>query len=75
MCVHLEPLVELYDEDSLFDYPAIRYHRKRGYLDGYLTALRKLEREGRAEILDTRRLQFGSFFQEGYSLVMWKPLG
>jgi len=73
ICINWEPLVELYDQSDLLDYLAIRYHRKRGYLEGYLTRLRELECEGKAEILKTQRICFGSVYQEGFSLVVWRP--
>jgi len=31
-----------------------------------------LEGEGKIEILEIRRLFFGSLFHEGYSLIVWK---
>ena len=74
LIMHLEPLVELYRPDSLFDALAIRYHDKRGYLRGLLPAVRRLQDEGRAEILAERRLGFGSAFHEGYSLLVWRPV-
>jgi SAM-dependent methyltransferase len=75
ICLHLEPLIELYDKDDLFDHLAFQYHRKRGYLNGFLTSLRNLETEGKISILDVRRLFFGSMFHEGYSIVIWRPTG
>jgi hypothetical protein len=75
ICLHLEPLIELYDKDDLFDHLAFQYHRKRGYLNGFLTSLRNLEAEGKLSILDVRRLFFGSMFHEGYSIVIWRPTG
>lgn len=75
LCVHLEPLVELYDKENLFDHLALQYHQKRGYLNGFLTSLRNLETEKKISILDVRRLFFGSMFHEGYSIVIWRPTG
>jgi hypothetical protein len=69
---HIEPILELYEPDRLFDTLAVKYHEKRNYLKGYLTALKKLESENKIEILEIRRLFFGSLFHEGYSLVVWK---
>jgi SAM-dependent methyltransferase len=74
VCVNMEPLLELYEDDNLVDYLAMRYHRKRGYLDGFLTSLRKLAAAGRIEILDVRRFFFGSIYHEAYSYVAWRPL-
>ncbi len=74
LCVHSEPLVELYDENNLVDYLAVRYHIRRNYLNNYLTRLRELEREGAVKILKIHRVPFGSLYHEGYSLLIWKPL-
>ncbi len=73
VCVHMEPLVELYDPDNLVDDLAIRYHRLRGYLEGFLPRLRDLEREGRLVIRECRRVFFGNLYHEGYSFVVWTP--
>jgi len=73
LCIHAEPLVELYDQENLLDYLAVKYHRKRGYLDNYLTELRGLEKKGAIEIKAVKRIHFGSTFHEGYSLVIWAP--
>ena len=72
--VNSEPFAELYDEGNLLDSLALRYHRKRGYLEVYLTRLRELEAEGKIEILGTKRVSAGSLFHEGYSLVVWRPI-
>jgi SAM-dependent methyltransferase len=73
LCLNMEPLCELYDPDNLVDYMAYRYHKQRGYLDGYLTRLRQLEAEGRIEILKTQRVTFGNLYHEGYSFIAWRP--
>jgi hypothetical protein len=74
LCVHIEPLVELYDETNLFDWLAAQYHRKRNYLTGWLPAIQELERQGKAEVLRTHRWGFGNRFHEAYSLLVWRPL-
>lgn len=73
ICVHMEPLLELYDENCLIDHLAVRYHCKRGYLTGFLAYLRELADAGRIRIIDTRRMYFGSLYHEGYSFVVWQP--
>jgi hypothetical protein len=74
ICLHIEPILELYADDSLFDEVARRYHRHRNYLRGFLPRLRALEAAGRIELLAVHRTGFGSFHHEGYSLVVWRPL-
>ena len=47
LCVNVECLCELYDDNALVDYLAIKYHKKRNYLDGYLTRLQQLQADGK----------------------------
>lgn len=74
LCINSEPFIELYNENNLLDYLAVKYHRKRSYLNGYLTDLKKLEKDKKIEILKIQRVPFGSIFHEGYSFVVWKVL-
>ena len=74
LCVHVEPTVELYDENNLIDYLGIKFYKKRGYTQGFLPRLQELEKEGKIQLLKIRRLYFGSLFLEGYNLIMWRPL-
>lgn len=74
VCVHLEPIDELLDEDRLLDRLSVICAHKRNYLRGFLPRLRELERQGRLTILRQQRTWTGSFFIEGHSLVVWKPL-
>jgi hypothetical protein len=74
LCLHLEPLLELYDAQQPLDALASRYHRKRRYLEGFLPAIEALAAEGRAEILARRRTSFGGLYHESYSILAWQPL-
>jgi len=74
LCLHIEPILELYDESTLFDFLAAKYHRRRNYLHGWLSRLRELAAAGRSEIMDERRLSFGDRYHEAYSVVAWRPL-
>lgn len=71
--IHVDSLIELYDEHNLPDYLAIIFDRQRNYLDGYLTHLRELEQAGKIEIIKTQRMFFGSLFHDGYSFIIWRP--
>ncbi|MGD2095819.1 MAG: class I SAM-dependent methyltransferase [Phycisphaerales bacterium] len=73
LCIHVEPTIELYDEDNLVDYLAVKFHRKRGYTQGFLPRLQQLRDQGKIEIIKIKRLFFGSLFMEGYNLIIWKP--
>ncbi|MEO6203662.1 MAG: class I SAM-dependent methyltransferase [Nitrospirales bacterium] len=73
ICIHVETLYELYDQNILFDYVAAKYLEKRKYLQGLLETLKTFEHEGRLEILATVRT-FGSLYHDGYSMVIWKPV-
>lgn len=73
LCVHTEPAIELYEDDSLIDYLGRSFQGKRGYSSGLISKLQNLEDEGKIEILKIRRLYFGSYFMEGYNHLAWKP--
>lgn len=73
VCIHMETLYELYDQDNLLDYLAIKYLEQRNYLKGFLPFLKSLEAEKKIKILEIRRT-FGSFYHEGYTYTVWKPI-
>jgi hypothetical protein len=73
LCVHVEPIAEMLDEDTLIDNLSIRYFKKRNYLEGFLDGLKLLESQGKLEIHETKRTHIGSLFIEGYSVVVWSP--
>lgn len=73
ICIHMETIFELYDENELLDYLAIKYLERRNYLKGLLTYLKKLENEKRIRILEVRKT-FGSFYHDGYTYIVWKPI-
>ena len=72
LCLHIEPLVELYedgdDKDSYFKF----YHKKRGYLSGFLPRLIELEKLGDIEIVELKRIPFSGLHHEAYSILKWK---
>jgi len=74
ICVHMETIDELLDDNTLMDSLSIKYFRKRNYLHGYLPYLEKLESQGKIKILNKQRIYSGSYFVEGHSLIVWKPL-
>jgi len=73
LCLHVEPIAELYDEGNLIDYLSLRYHRQRGYLDGLLTYLQRRQDEGRITIEKVHRHELGTKFAETYSYIVWRP--
>ena len=76
LVLHMEPIEELYDTDnSVLDWMALEFHKKRNYLSGYYSKLLELESEGVIEILESHRLYFGNLNDESYSVVVWKPMG
>ncbi len=72
--LHLEPVLELYEEDNLIDYLAIKFHKKRHYLSGYYSKLLELEKNGKIQMLDSHRTYVGNLNDESYSLIAWKPI-
>lgn len=73
VCIHLETLCELYDKENLLDFLAIKYLEQRNYLRGFLPYLKSLENKRKIKILKIRRT-FGSFYHEGYTYIVWKPI-
>lgn len=72
LCINAEPILELYDDNDLIDYLAIRYHKQRNYLYGYYDALKHLETLGKIRIEKIQRVPFGNNFHEGYSFIVWR---
>ncbi len=75
LCLHAEPFCELYDENNLLDYLAVRHHKSRNLLGNYIASLKELEAKGKIEIIKIHRMPFGSILQDGWSLVVWRPKG
>ena len=73
LCVHIEPLLELYNPDDSLDALSRGYHLKRNYLRGFVPAVQQLAAEGRAEILTLRRTPFSGLYHEAYSVLVWRP--
>ncbi len=72
VCVHVEPVYELYDQATLLGYLGARYSERRGYLRGYLTRLRELERAGRLRLEHVEK-NLGSLYHDGWTTVVWTP--
>lgn len=73
ICIHMETLYEIYDKDNLLDYLATKYLEQRDYLRGFLPFLKSLEAKKKIKILEIRKT-FGSFYHEGYTYIVWKPI-
>ena len=72
--INIEPMEEFLDSENLLDYLSLKYFAKRNYLSGYFNYLKLLEKKGQIKIHDTRTSFLGSFFIDGYSIVVWSPL-
>ncbi len=71
--IDVNSFVELYDPNKLTDHLTLLFNEKRDYLDGYITALRNLEKKGRIKIHKINNLKLGTLFQNGSSYVIWSP--
>lgn len=69
--IHLEPVLEFYNPNSVVDFLSIEYLKKRDWLRGYLPFLEKQERKGEIEILEKQRI-FGSKYHETYNALVWR---
>lgn len=71
ICIHVEPIYELYNQENLIDYLAAKYSDKRGYLNGYFTHLKKLEETGTIKLLHVQK-NLGSMYHDGWTTVVWE---
>ena len=71
--VQVDSISELYDENNLSDYLALKHNFRRNYIRRYLTRLSELEKEGRIEIIKVRRIPCGGLYYDGYSYIIWRP--
>ncbi len=73
LVVQLEPILDFYDPDNLYDFVSATYCNARGYLRGYLSRLRELDGSGQIELIVARRTEIGGPVHEASSLIVWKP--
>ncbi len=74
LVLSMEPILEFYQPDGLFDHLAVLYHTQREFLNGYEPWLRQQAEAGRVEILARFRAGFGALYDEGFSVLVWRPL-
>ena len=74
ICVHIEPVIELYDPTKLYDWLAVKFQSKRGYTSGLFPFLEQLDLERRIQLIQVKRIGFGSLMMEGYNLIAWRPI-
>lgn len=74
LVVHVEPILDWYDPNSLVDHLAIRIHESRNFWRGFPERLERLAQEGRVEILKKKRAYVGSLLLEGFSQLIWRPV-
>ena len=72
--VNIEPIGEVLSDEILLESISKRYFKKRNYLSGYLDKLQELHGQGKIELLQVNRAFFGSFFIEGYTTIVWRPV-
>lgn len=70
--VHVEPLIDFYNEKNLSDYLCKIFLSKRKYTTNLMAYLKKLEKNNKIKIIKICRSPFGSLMIEGYSLIVWK---
>lgn len=74
ICVHLEPIEEVLNDKDEMENLSIKYFKKRKYLNGFLKKLKHLENDKKIEILDVKKTKIGSYFIEGYTLIVWRVI-
>ena len=72
LVMQYEPVLEFYNPENILDALALRYCRKRHYLEGYYSTLLQLAEQGKLEILAAFRPGLGGVLHES-SVLVWKP--
>lgn len=62
--IHIEPIIELYSSSNIVDQMAIKYHKKRNYLNGFFKYLL-----GTDELKFYERTTFGNTYNEGFTVL------
>ena len=70
----MEPISEVLDETELLQSLSIKYFQKRNYLSNFYNNLKKFEQNNQIEIIDVARTTIGSYYIEGYSLIIWRVI-
>ena len=71
--IHIEPVVEWYDQGNTHEFFAQIYHWKRDYLMGLYPDLRRRVDEGRAVLEYCWKANFGHRFHTPYNVIVWHP--
>jgi hypothetical protein len=69
--VNIEPENYFYKR-NLFDISMNKFHKKKGYLSGYIRYLKYLEKKKIVNIILIQRMYFGSEDHESFNLIVWK---
>ena len=73
LIINIEPISELYDSNSLIDHLGLLYHRKRKYLNGFLTFLKNLHDSKLINSLKVKKGCVGGRYMNGWNIIIWKP--
>lgn len=74
VCIHFEPVYELYDEHSLHGLLCRRYVEMNDYNRNLLSVLRDHEEQGRIEIVEIEKNVFGDNVLLPISVIVWRPV-
>jgi len=74
ICIHMEPVVDIYDHSNPIDCLAYKFHMKRGHPSELLSYLQELENERKIKDLNVIRSTFGAKFSEGYTFIIWRSV-
>jgi len=64
-CVHIEPVYEFYDPLNIYDYLAMQWHKKKGYVEGLLESIP-------GKIIYKGRSQICGLMHNAYSTIIWE---
>jgi hypothetical protein len=71
--VHIEPTPELFSRVSPRDLATVTYIWRQNYQRSLVETARALEKEGRINVIEVRRLNFAPTCRNDPTLVVWEP--
>lgn len=69
LVLHMEPVREYYQKNTLLDYVCMKFHDQRNYLGNYLTFLKN---HSDVEIVYEQPIEVGTIYQMSWNILVWK---
>lgn len=75
LCIHIEPQPDWYNDETLLGYLGLRFLQVRHYWSGFPQYMDRKNEDNELDILERKKVPFGSLFVEGYNRFVWRGTG